>query len=116
MTTDRIAEHTPGPWFVSREVWSGGPIMKSGGCFSITDNADRSQANVICSRFPWEEKAHELEANADLIAAAPTLLAAAECAANVLTLLSAEVAALGLRAENVPTKLRAAIAAARGQK
>lgn len=40
------------------------------------------------------------------------LVAAAQCAANVLSLLDAEVKALGLRAENVPERLRAAIARA----
>lgn len=61
---------TPGPWFVSNEVWSGGPIMNHGGCFSIVDSEDRDAANVICSRYPWDEKAPEMEANGLLIAAA----------------------------------------------
>lgn len=54
-------------------------------------------------------------ANARLISAAPDLLSAAKCAANVLALLSKEVEALGLRAENVPQMLRDAIAKAEGQ-
>lgn len=70
----KVMHHTPGPWFVRHEVWSGGPMLREGGCFSIEDSEDAFESNVICSRFPWPEKAAELEANARLIAAAPDLL------------------------------------------
>lgn len=53
---------------------------------------------------------HERDSDvARLMAAAPDMLDALKVAANVLFLLSDEVAALGLKAENVAPKVRAAI-------
>lgn len=61
------AAHTKGPWFV---------LSESGCAFQIADNANPNFANILCTRFAWEEKADEMQANAHLMASAPDLLVA----------------------------------------
>lgn len=79
------AQHTPGPWFASFRIWTGGSTTRDdGGCFQILDHETESAANVLCSRNPWPERAGEMRANARLIAAAPELLAACNRALSML--------------------------------
>lgn len=62
-------KHTPGPWH----------LMDGGGfAFRIGDDADEDKANILCTRYEWQERAEEMLANGQLIAAAPDLLEACE--------------------------------------
>lgn len=93
--------HTPGPWEI-------GVLDKN------AQRIVRAEHIEICTCWHHcvTSIAVEMEANARLIAAAPELVEALKCASNVLSLLSDEVKALGCKAENVPAKVRAALAKA----
>lgn len=62
------AKHTPGPWHV---------LLSNGVAFEIGDDSNPNKANVLCTRYGWEERAAEMLANGRLMAAAPDLLEAA---------------------------------------
>ncbi|ANA34454.1 hypothetical protein LMG18090_04732 [Ralstonia mannitolilytica] len=67
-------KHTPGPWFVLTSRNRG----EERGYFDIGDSDDEQRATVLCTRFGWPERADEMLANANLIAAAPQMLVALE--------------------------------------
>jgi hypothetical protein len=69
-------KHTPGPWHVLPLQSNIAADIQEPGSFSIGNSADVNQAVILCSRFPWLERADEMNANAHLIAAAPELLEA----------------------------------------
>lgn len=59
------AKHTPGPWHV---------LLSNGAAFEIGDDSDANKANILCTRYKWEERAAEMLANIRLMAAAPDML------------------------------------------
>ncbi len=97
------AAHTPGPW-VAVEIGQGGPADAPMPIYEIHSADGRA---VIAEYVDGK--------NAPALSAVPELLEALQLASNVLFLLSDEVKALGLRAENVPEKVRAAILRATGE-
>lgn len=106
---------TPGPWFVfddhpTRACLHVGPSLSNDVASLYSALSDKDEQDE-CGIYIND---HERVANATLIAASHDLLAAAQCAANVLFLLEAEVEALGHRAGNVRGMLQAAIAKATG--
>lgn len=92
--------HTPGPWTFFHDT-----------CRKCEENG--TQEWEVMEPPQGYHARFTNEADARLIAAAPDMLTALECASNVLSLLEAEVKALGLKAENVPGMVRAAIEKAR---
>jgi hypothetical protein len=60
-------KHTPGPWHL---------LLTHGAAFEIGDHSDLNKANILCTRYEWEERAGEMLANGRLMAAAPDLLEA----------------------------------------
>ena len=66
------ASHTPGPWRIERS--NDGEDLSLGAWDLVV--GDGRTRMVLASRSPWFSRAHESEANARLIAAAPELLAA----------------------------------------
>lgn len=103
--SQRVSKPTLGPWH--RNIRANGKYPVVGVVF-----AGRNQhiATVI-----HQEDREETEANIDLIAAAPELLEALECAHTVLYLLSKEISALGCDAHKVPERVKAAIRKAKGE-
>lgn len=67
-------KHTPGPWFVLASRKHG----EERGYFDIGDSPDVQSATVLCTRFGWPERADEMLANANLIAAAPEMFSEIE--------------------------------------
>jgi len=64
---------TPGPWYVFHSAHRGRFDDDGPGAFSIGDAQTAHSANILCSRYQWPERAEEMKANANLIAAAPTM-------------------------------------------
>ena len=53
-------KHTPGPWFVfPRAHHDDGP-----GAFCIGNSESFDNADILCTRFQWPERAEEMQANA----------------------------------------------------
>jgi hypothetical protein len=111
---------TPGPWYARDEVCVGPTVVHSQGCFEIVDDEDRNRAHVLCTRFPWPDRADEMRANARLIAAAPDLLDALEDALEFIE--DCSDVSDGPDGEQVPNRamqlagpIRAVIAKARGE-
>lgn len=71
-----MSKHTAGPWHVLPLQTTIPADAQEPGAFSIGNSADTDQATILCSRFPWPERADEMQANAWLMAAAPELLKA----------------------------------------
>jgi hypothetical protein len=51
-------------------------MIRPDGKFDIATSDVLEKADILCTRFPWEERSEEMAANARLMAAAPELLAA----------------------------------------
>lgn len=120
------AKHTRGPWMVRQEwvhedngehdigVDTGFPPGPNGGARSI---CTMTGCALTGKKRPKAERTRALEANranAQLIAAAPTLLAACELAEPYLSKMMAEGIRTGVPPERARTVIRAAIAAAKG--
>jgi hypothetical protein len=71
-----MSAHTPGPWHVLPLQTGIAAEAQESGSFSIGNSVDENRAIILCSRFPWPERADEMKANAHLIAAAPDLIEA----------------------------------------
>ncbi len=93
-------KHTPGPWEVRKERKSDPTLGWFHGVFQVMGN-DPFRAGGICGLFSWGEEC----ADADLIAAAPDLLAACK---EALTRVPEESKVIG-------PMLRAAIDKAEGR-
>lgn len=98
------AKHTPGPWSV---------LEHQGEVFVLASGAMQIAKVTYVLEFAGEQGSRRLQ-NARMFAAAPEMLEALQLASNTLFLLADEVKTLGLRAENVREKVRAAIAKATG--
>lgn len=119
------AAHTPGPWMVAKMMgWGSGSasggqvqVMRPTGRYLKAEDGSfyeepPTSGTPICAFYTSGLPPCEGFANGRLIAAAPEMYAALQCAANVLFLLKDEVAALGCNAQNVQEKCRAALASA----
>ena len=97
-----MAQHAPGPWMM--RSWHGGVHV-------MTDNAAPTQGVIaIMDHASFRQNVAVHEANARLIAAAPTLLEALE---GVLGALDANISSNPLYGSRVVDAARAAIRAAR---
>ena len=65
------AKHTPGPWSWCAVGWE-----EPSGAFDIEATTADGRHVIIASRYDWQHRVEESEANARLIAAAPELLEA----------------------------------------
>ena len=110
------AEHTPGPWIVDK--------TKAFGPYNIiTANRDWPQRKCIVCSFNaasglWDRDRPRVEADANLIAAAPDLLAACEYAAKKTGEMKEHYYLSGTLADDldaVTNTLEAAVAKARGE-
>ena len=97
-----MSRHTPGPWFIERE-WD----MQPGTICILGDGMD-GQPWLVCCGSDDCSADEVLEANANLIAAAPDLLAA--CQEFVRKVESGEA-----RSRRSYAQMKAAIAKARGE-
>lgn len=97
------ATHTPGPWAAAEKRHGYDVVIRNG------DN-DPVASVFLAGYGPLTGKA-----NTDLIAAAPTLLEAAQTAISFLRCVEWETDSIGTDAVNIETLLEAAIAKAEGR-
>lgn len=113
-------QHTPGPWAFDGESRIDAVALRkpTGHMVKLEDGTEKEYIGGLVA-LPYGCRAEgdytqNQRANALLIAAAPELLVALQCASNILFLLSDEVEALGLHAAEVPQQISDAIARATG--